>query len=227
MIGQSVAGSSDGNRPAALAGLCASSCGFDSTAWRRRCARRAQRMLLPRHQAGRDARGGRPPGRGAGSRCRAGAARRPAGACRAGPARRATPSRGWATSSAAAVGVGARRSAQKSAMVKSVSWPTPLTSGTGLCTMVRASCSSLKAHRSSIEPPPRTSKITSIGGFRAKSAPGAFPACASRYSFDSAAHSRAQRPRLAPLPAPAPPECAAPAGAALSPRRAGPRRRAR
>ena len=33
-------------------------------------------------------------------------------------------SRGWATSSAAAVGVGARRSAQKSAMVKSVSCPT-------------------------------------------------------------------------------------------------------
>jgi hypothetical protein len=41
--------------------------------------------------------------------------------------------RGSAASSAAAVGVGARRSAHtKSAMVKSVSWPTPLTSGTGL-----------------------------------------------------------------------------------------------
>ena len=36
--------------------------------------------------------------------------------------------------------------------------------GTGLCTMVRATCSSLKAHRSSIEPPPRTSKITSTSG---------------------------------------------------------------
>ena len=80
-------------------------------------------------------------------------------------------SRGCAASSAAAVGVGARTSAQKSAMVKSVSWPTPQTSGTGLCTMVRASCSSLKAQRSSIEPPPRTSRIASI-----------VPASARRYS---------------------------------------------
>ena len=38
-------------------------------------------------------------------------------------------SRGGLTSSAAAVGVGARSSAAKSAMVKSVSWPTPTTTG--------------------------------------------------------------------------------------------------
>ena len=38
-----------------------------------------------------------------------------------------------------------------------------------------------------MEPPPRTSRITSMGGFRLKSAPCARPACASRYSFDSAA----------------------------------------
>jgi hypothetical protein len=64
--------------------------------------------------------------------------------------------------SAAAVGVGARRSAQKSAMVKSVSCPTPQIRGAGLRTIVRASDSSLKAHKSSSDPPPRTSKMTSI-----------------------------------------------------------------
>ena len=39
--------------------------------------------------------------------------------------------RSGAATSAAAVGVGARRSAAKSAMVKSVSWPTPLMTGIG------------------------------------------------------------------------------------------------
>src|SRR5882757_3734325 len=42
------------------------------------------------------------------------------------------------TSSAAAVGVGARRSAAKSAMVKSVSWPMPVTTGTGHARAIRA-----------------------------------------------------------------------------------------
>ena len=88
--------------------------------------------------------------------------------------------RAGATSSAAAVGVGARTSAQKSAMVKSVSCPTPLINGTGLCTMVWARVSSLKAHRSSIEPPPRTSKMASTGGC----GPGC---CASAYTWCKAA----------------------------------------
>ncbi len=61
------------------------------------------------------------------------------------------------TSSAAAVGVGARTSAAKSAMVKSVSCPTPPTTGSALPAIARASTSSLKAHRSSIDPPPRHS----------------------------------------------------------------------
>ena len=69
---------------------------------------------------------------------------------------------GCAHSSAAAVGVGARTSAQKSAMVKSVSCPTPHTTGTGDEAMARASCSSLNAHKSSMAPPPRTSSSTSI-----------------------------------------------------------------
>ncbi len=59
------------------------------------------------------------------------------------------------TSSAAADGVGARRSAAKSAMVKSVSWPTAEITGRGQAAMARATASSLNAHRSSSEPPPR------------------------------------------------------------------------
>ncbi len=46
-------------------------------------------------------------------------------------------------------------------MVTSTSWPTPLTTGTGQATIARATLSSLKDHRSSSEPPPRTSKMTS------------------------------------------------------------------
>ena len=48
------------------------------------------------------------------------------------------------TNSAAADGVGARRSATKSAMVKSVSWPMAETTGSSEAAMARASPSSLK-----------------------------------------------------------------------------------
>ena len=68
------------------------------------------------------------------------------------------------TSSAAADGVGARTSAAKSAIVKSISWPTPLTTGIGEATMARATRSSLKAQRSSSEPPPRARISTSHSG---------------------------------------------------------------
>ena len=57
--------------------------------------------------------------------------------------------------SAAAVGVGARRSAAKSISVVSVSWPTAEISGIGDSAAARTTSSSLNAHRSSIEPPPR------------------------------------------------------------------------
>ena len=69
----------------------------------------------------------------------------------------------WASvmSSAAAEGVGARRSATKSAMVKSVSWPTAETTGRRDAAMARATRSLLKAARSSSDPPPRASTITS------------------------------------------------------------------
>jgi hypothetical protein len=58
-------------------------------------------------------------------------------------------------SSAAALGVSARRSAAKSQSVKSISWPTAETIGTGQAATARTSGSSLKAHRSSRLPPPR------------------------------------------------------------------------
>ena len=64
-------------------------------------------------------------------------------------------------SSAAAEGVGARRSATKSAIVTSVSWPTPLITGTRAAKIARATRSSLNAQRSSAEPPPRPTIITS------------------------------------------------------------------
>ena len=57
--------------------------------------------------------------------------------------------------SAAAVGVGARRSAAKSISVTSVSWPTAEMSGIMLSAAARTTISSLNDHRSSSEPPPR------------------------------------------------------------------------
>ncbi|MNI25893.1 hypothetical protein D3C73_795720 [compost metagenome] len=64
-------------------------------------------------------------------------------------------------SSAAAVGVAARRSAAKSAIVKSVSWPTAEMTGIPEAAIARATASSLKAHSSSREPPPRPTISTS------------------------------------------------------------------
>ena len=58
-------------------------------------------------------------------------------------------------SSAAAVGVAARRSATKSAKVTSVSCPTLEITGKRDSKIARTTISSLKAQRSSIEPPPR------------------------------------------------------------------------
>jgi len=80
-------------------------------------------------------------------------------------ARRNAPSissRSGTTISAAADGVGARTSAAKSASVTSTSWPTPHTTGSGWATTARTTRSSLNAHRSSSEPPPRA-RIVSAG----------------------------------------------------------------
>jgi hypothetical protein len=46
-------------------------------------------------------------------------------------------------------------------MVTSVSWPTAETTGTEQAAMARATASSLKAHRSSSDPPPRATITTS------------------------------------------------------------------
>ena len=56
---------------------------------------------------------------------------------------------------AACVGVAARTSATSSAIVVSVSWPMAATTGTGHLRMASASARSLKAQRSSADPPPR------------------------------------------------------------------------
>ena len=75
---------------------------------------------------------------------------------------RATTSSCRATTiSAAADGVGARRSATKSAIVTSVSCPTAEIVGTGQPAIARATTSSLNAQRSSIDPPPRPTMTTS------------------------------------------------------------------
>ena len=75
---------------------------------------------------------------------------------------RATSStRTGTTISAAPVGVGARRSAAWSMSVQSVSWPTAETSGIALSAAARTTTSSLKPHRSSIDPPPRATMSTS------------------------------------------------------------------
>jgi hypothetical protein len=63
--------------------------------------------------------------------------------------------------SAAAVGVGARTSAAKSHSEVSVSWPTAEMVGIEQAATARTTSSSLKAHRSSIEPPPRATMTRS------------------------------------------------------------------
>ncbi len=108
-----------------------------------------------------DARGGAPPRRGA-ARASAARARRSRAMRRASCSTRcAMASRSGVTAAAAAVGVGARTSATKSQIVKSVSWPTPDTTGSADSNTARATTSSLNAHRSSIEPPPRPTISTS------------------------------------------------------------------
>ena len=75
-------------------------------------------------------------------------------------ARRPAPTRSGTTSSAAADGVAARTSAAKSVSVTSTSWPMPATTGMGCATTARTTRSSLNAHRSSSEPPPRATIVT-------------------------------------------------------------------
>src|SRR3954462_15862593 len=69
-------------------------------------------------------------------------------------------------------GVGARRSATKSAMVKSVSCPTAEMTGISDAAMVRARPSLLNAQRSSTLPPPRATMMTSTAAPRVLAAAG-------------------------------------------------------
>src|SRR5579871_5394840 len=72
------------------------------------------------------------------------------------------------TNSAAEEGVGARRSATKSAIVMSVSWPTAEITGTEQAAIARATDSVLNVQRSSREPPPRPTINTSAQPVRLK-----------------------------------------------------------
>ena len=64
-------------------------------------------------------------------------------------------------SSAAALGVATEKLAAKSRIVESVSCPTALTTGFSHFITARASSSELKGSRSSFEPPPRPTIMTS------------------------------------------------------------------
>ena len=70
-------------------------------------------------------------------------------------------SRRATTSSAAWDGVAARRSAARSVSVTSISWPTAEIVGMRQAATARTTFSSLKADRSSREPPPRATMTTS------------------------------------------------------------------
>lgn len=79
--------------------------------------------------------------------------------------------------SAAADGVGARKSDTKSIMVKSVSCPTADMTGVLQLNTSLATHSSLNAHKSSIEPPPPAYDYKVNTGFIKKSYSGAYRLC--------------------------------------------------
>ncbi len=80
--------------------------------------------------------------------------------------------------SAAAVGVGARRSEAKSISVMSVSWPTAEISGIMLSAAARTTISSLNDQRSSSEPPPRATMMRSGLAMRPRSGSALKPSIA-------------------------------------------------
>ena len=84
--------------------------------------------------------------------------------------------------SAAAVGVGARRSEAKSISVMSVSCPTAEISGIMEPAAARTTISSLKHHRSSSEPPPRATISTSGRGIGPSSGSALKPSMAAAIS---------------------------------------------
>ena len=127
------------------------------------------------------------------------------------------------TSSAAAEGVGARRSATKSAIVTSVSWPTAEITGIFDAAIARATASSLNAQRSSSDPPPRATTITSRSPrrFSVPSAWAISPAAVSPWTRTG--HTRTWRPAKRRVTTRRKSRTAAPVGDVTSPTRRGQR----
>ena len=138
---------------------------------------------------------GRPGAPGPG---RAGAAAGRAAASRVSLSQVSTSGLFGTTFVAASVGVRARRSATMSEMTRSVSWPTPLTTGMRLSKIAWATPSSLNAHRSSRLPPPRPTIITSTPRQRVERADGGGDRCAGAVAL----HRGGVDPDLGERPAP-------------------------
>ena len=143
-------------RRAAVSVRCRTICGRPASAFCNRTARKSNRCCSrcvsrngSRSPGVRDARSSRFRQPSANDRAPSASRRR------ASATRRSSSSFPFTTSSAAALGVGARTSAAKSLSVQSISCPTAEITGTFDRTMARTTTSSLKLHRSSIEPPPR------------------------------------------------------------------------
>ena len=141
-----------------------------ASAWVEDAAARGRAGRRPRRPARRAGCAGRR-GRGAPAGRPAPATRgRRAGAPATGPARGAQ-SRRWSSSAmsgtsslAASVGVEARTSATRSSSGVSGSWPIADTTGVRVPATARTRASSLNGSRSSTEPPPRATTITSTCG---------------------------------------------------------------
>ena len=125
---------------------------------------------------------------------------------------RSSAARSGRTVCAASVGVCARWSATRSASVTSVSWPTPVTTGTLQFQRASATARSLNAHRSSSEPPPRQ---RTMGRHRGRRCAGSRPP------------SRSPPPHPAPRCARSARDRAASAASACAGNPGEPRRRAR
>ena len=84
------------------------------------------------------------------------------------------------TSLAASVGVEARTSATRSSSGWSGSWPMAETTGVRMPCTARISASSEKGSRSSIEPPPRATTMTSTSGLRSSLSSASITSAAER-----------------------------------------------
>ena len=125
------------------------------------------------------------------------------------------------TSSAAADGVGALRSATKSAIVTSVSCPTAEITGIFDAAIARATASSLNAQRSSSEPPPRATTITSRSPRRLSVPSASAISLAAVSPWTRTGHTRTWRPAKRRVTTCRKSRTAAPVGEVTSPTRRG------